>query len=142
MDRDRAVAQDIAPVSTPTLTTPSSQAKDVIDPPTRTTPITTPAPSEHSMRSDKLPDPYVFTGDRKDLRRFLSQVSQKLRVSANRYPTPAACLAYVSPRLSGPAYPQSDAGPLLWTFAVNSGLHPNDNPNARRAHCGPTRNPT
>jgi hypothetical protein len=106
MDRDRAVAQAIAPVSTPALTTPSSQAKDVVDPPTRTTPIAAPAPSEHSMRSDKLPDPNVFTGDRKDLRRFLSQVSQKLRVNADRYPTPAARLAYVSSRLSGPAYSQ------------------------------------
>jgi hypothetical protein len=72
IDRDRAVAQAIAPVPTPALTTPGSQAKDVVDPPTRTTPITAPAPSEHSMRSDKLPDPNVFTGDRKDLRRFLS----------------------------------------------------------------------
>jgi hypothetical protein len=56
------------------------------------------------MRSDKLPDPNVFAGDRKDLRRFLSQVSQKLRVNADRYPTPTARLAYISSRLSGPAY--------------------------------------
>jgi TolA-binding protein len=106
MDRDRAVAQAIAPVSTPALATPGSQTKDIADPPTRTTPITAPAPSEYSVRSDKLPDPDVFVGDRKDLRRFLSQVSQKLRVNANRYPTPAARLAYVSSRLSGPAYSQ------------------------------------
>jgi hypothetical protein len=106
MDRDRAVAQAIAPVPTPAFTTPSSQAKDLVDPPARTTPFTAPSPSEHSMRSDKLPDPNVFTGDRKDLRRFLSQVSQKLRVNYDRYPTPAARLAYVSSRLSGPAYSQ------------------------------------
>jgi hypothetical protein len=81
MDRDRAVAQAIATVPTPAFTTSSSQAKDLVDPPARTTPFTAPSPSEHSIRSDKLPDPNVFIGDRKDLRRFLSQVSQKLRVN-------------------------------------------------------------
>jgi hypothetical protein len=39
MDRDRAVAQAIAPVPTPVLTIPGFQAKDVVDSPTRTTPI-------------------------------------------------------------------------------------------------------
>ena len=72
IDRDRTVTQAIIPVHTPAATTPSSQAKDTADPPMRTTPLTAPTPSEHSMRSDKLPDPNVFTGDRKDLRRFLS----------------------------------------------------------------------
>jgi hypothetical protein len=105
-DRDRAIAQAIAPVSTPAFSTPGPQAKDLVDPLTRTTPVTAPAPSERSMRSDKLPDPNVFAGDRKDLRRFLSQVSQKIRVNYDRYPTPAARLAYVSSRLSGPAYSQ------------------------------------
>jgi hypothetical protein len=36
-----------------------------------------------------------------------------------------------------PSYPQVSGGPLLWTFAVNLGLHLKNNPNARRAHCGP-----
>jgi hypothetical protein len=66
------VAQAIVPVSTPAFSTPGPQAKDLVDLLTRTTPVTAPAPSERSIRSDKLPDPNVFTGDRKDLRRFLS----------------------------------------------------------------------
>lgn len=106
MDRDRAIAQAIAPVHTPAATIPGSQAKDAADPPTRTTPLTAPAPSEHSMRSDKLPNPDLFTGKREELRLFVSKISQKLRVNADRYPTPAARLAYVSSRLSGAAYSQ------------------------------------
>jgi hypothetical protein len=106
-DRDRAVAQAITPVSsTPSFPAPNYIAKATVDPTTRTTPITPPAPSEHSVRSDKLPDPDVFKGDRHDLRRFLSQVSQKLRINYDRYPTPESRLAYVSSRLVGPAYSQ------------------------------------
>lgn len=106
-DRDRAVAQAITPVSsTPAFPVPNYIAKATVDPTTRTTPITPPAPSEHSVRSDKLPDPDVFKGDRDDLRRFLSQVSQKLRINYDRYPTPESRLAYVSSRLAGPAYSQ------------------------------------
>ena len=75
MDCDCAVAQAIAPIHTPAATIPSSQAKDVADPPTRTTPLTAPAPSEHSMRSDKLPDPDLFIGKREELRLFVSKIS-------------------------------------------------------------------
>ena len=106
MDRDCTIAQAIAPVHTPTATIPSSQAKDVADPPMRTTPLTAPTPSEHSMRSDKLPDPDLFIGKREELRLFVLKISQKLRVNADRYLTPAARLAYVSSRLSGAVYSQ------------------------------------
>ena len=82
-NKDHATAQADTPVSTPL-------------------PATT--PSQPHARSDKLPDPEVFKGDRKDIRRFLSQVSQKLRINQDRYPSPAARLAYVASRLSGPAY--------------------------------------
>jgi hypothetical protein len=106
-DRDRAVAQAITPVPTiPALPVPNHSAEALVDPITRTSPITPPAPSEHSVRSDKLPDPDVFKGERSDLRRFLSQISQKLRINRDRYPTAESRLAYVSSRLSGPAYSQ------------------------------------
>lgn len=106
-DRDRAIAQAITPVSsTPAFPVPNYIAGATVDPAMRTTPNTPPAPSEYSVRSDKLPDPDVFKGDRHDLRRFLSQISQKLRINYDRYPTPEARLAYVSSRLAGPAYSQ------------------------------------
>ena len=75
IDRDRAVTQAITPIHTPAATIPSSQAKDIVDPPTGTTPITAPAPSEHSMRSDKLPNPDLFIGKRKELRLFVLKIS-------------------------------------------------------------------
>ncbi|KAM0709938.1 hypothetical protein Q7P35_003981 [Cladosporium inversicolor] len=88
----KSIAQAITPVSsTPIFPTLNYIAKATVDPAMRTTPITPPTPSEHSIQSDKLPDP---------------DVSQKLRINYDCYPTPESYLAYVSSQLAGPAYSQ------------------------------------
>lgn len=67
-----------------------------------------PAPSvsgsASTRLSEKIPDPDPFSGDRKDLRRFSNQITMKLSVNLDRYPTPAARLTYVSSRLRSSAY--------------------------------------
>ena len=72
----------------------------------RTTLLTTPAPSKHSMRSDKLPNSNLFIGKREELRLFVLKISQKLRVNADRYLTPTTCLTYILSQLSSTIYSQ------------------------------------
>jgi hypothetical protein len=64
------------------------------------------APSESTRQSEKLPDPEKFHGERKDLRRFVSQIHEKLNVNRDRFPTPCARMAYVTNRLAGTPYAQ------------------------------------
>ena len=56
--------------------------------------------------SERLPDPDRFDGDRKDLRRFVSQIREKMNVNQDRFNTPSSRMAYVTNRLHGMAYNQ------------------------------------
>ncbi|KAG0158110.1 hypothetical protein PDIDSM_5623 [Penicillium digitatum] len=47
-----------------------------------------------------------FEGDRKDLRRFSSQIKEKLNINRDRFPTPQSRMTYVTNRLKGIPYAQ------------------------------------
>jgi len=68
---------------------------------TPTSSITPPQPS--TQKSERHPDPQTFNGDKKDLPRFLSQLNNKLRMNADRYPTEEQRVGYAFSRLEGPA---------------------------------------
>jgi hypothetical protein len=74
--------------------------------PMGTPPSATPESSGSHVRSERLPDPEKFEGDRKDLRRFVSQIKEKLNVNRDRYPTPQSRMTYVTNRLKGAPYAQ------------------------------------
>lgn len=71
-------------------------------------------PSTAPQRSEKLPDPPVFTGKRRELRSFLSRLRNKLTGNADRYPTEANRLYYALSRLGG------DAADLVEPLQPNS----------------------
>ncbi|OCK73810.1 hypothetical protein K432DRAFT_277564, partial [Lepidopterella palustris CBS 459.81] len=52
-------------------------------------------------RSDRLPDPPIFTGKRKNLPTFLTKLQYKLKGNANQYRTERARLLYAHLRLEG-----------------------------------------
>jgi hypothetical protein len=60
-----------------------------------------PEPTTAPQRSERLPDPPIFTGKRRELRSFLSQLRNKLTGNADRYPTEANRLCYALSRLGG-----------------------------------------
>jgi hypothetical protein len=99
-------------IAQPAVYTPPSaaQPEPVIKPssdpaPGKTTPFAT-APSESSRQSEKVPDPEKFNGQRSDLRRFISQIHEKMIVNQDRFPTPLSRMTYVNSRLSGTPYSQ------------------------------------
>lgn len=57
-------------------------------------------------KSEKLPDPEKYRGDRKTLRTFQRQLQIKLTANLDRFPTAAQQLAYSISRLEGPAADQ------------------------------------
>jgi hypothetical protein len=71
-----------------------------------TPPSLTPESSGSHVRSERLPDPDKFEGDRKDLRRFSSQIKEKLNINRDRFPTPQSRMTYVTNRLKGIPYAQ------------------------------------
>jgi hypothetical protein len=73
-----------------------------------------PEPTTASQRSERLPDPPIFTGKRRELRSFLSQLKNKLTGNADRYPTEANRLCYALSRLGG------DAADLVEPLQPNS----------------------
>jgi len=73
-----------------------------------------PEPTTAPQRSEKLPDPPVFTGKRRELRSFLSRLKNKLTGNADRYPTEANRLYYALSRLGG------DAADLVEPLQPNS----------------------
>jgi hypothetical protein len=91
------------PLSTPI---PELLAEKPVAAVPRTPPFTAATPSEASRLSERLPDPEKFEGDRKDLRRFVSQIHEKMNVNRDRYPTPQSRMTYVTNRLRGPPYAQ------------------------------------
>ncbi|CBF82237.1 hypothetical protein AN5254.2 [Aspergillus nidulans FGSC A4] len=56
--------------------------------------------------SERLPDPDWFEGDRKDLRRFISQIHEKMNINRDCFPTPQSRMTYVNNRLKGAPYAQ------------------------------------
>jgi hypothetical protein len=64
------------------------------------------SPSQTSRLSERIPDPEKFEGDRKDLRRFVSQIYEKMTANRDRFPTPISRMTYVTNRLRGPPYAQ------------------------------------
>jgi hypothetical protein len=100
-----AIAQP-AVYTPPSAVQPEPVIKTLADPaPGKTTPSTT-APSESTRQSEKVPDPREFTRQRSDLRRFVSQIHEKMIVNQDRFPTPLSRMSYVNSRLSGTPYSQ------------------------------------
>ncbi|ODM21688.1 hypothetical protein SI65_02532 [Aspergillus cristatus] len=97
-------------LATPVVNTPARTPEPTAEIHT-VAPVGTPAsvdpPSTSSARlSERLPDPDRFEGDRKDLRRFISQIHEKMNVNHDRYPTPQSRMTYVTNRLRGAPYAQ------------------------------------
>src|SRR6266516_122062 len=63
----------------------------------------TPATSTIPAKSEKLPDPPMFGGIRKELRPFVTKLRLKLSVNADRFPTEQDKLSYAMSRLYGDA---------------------------------------
>lgn len=104
-ERDEALR-----LATPMVNTPARTPEPAAETPT-VAPVGAPAsidpPSTSSARlSERLPDPDRFEGDRKDLRRFTSQIHEKMNVNHDRYPTPQSRMTYVTNRLKGGPYAQ------------------------------------
>jgi hypothetical protein len=99
-------------IAQPAVFTPPSApqskpiAENLADPATRATTPATPASSESTRQSEKLPDPEKFNGQRSDLRRFVSQIHEKMIINQDRFSTPQARMAYVTNRLTGIPYAQ------------------------------------
>ena len=106
-EKDRAVALATPAVNTPQSPgSPEPQAEKPAGTTTRTPAPAATAPSESSRASERLPDPDKFNGDRKDLRRFVSQIHEKLTVNRDRFPSSQSRCSYVTSRLSGQPYAQ------------------------------------
>ena len=75
-------------------------------PPPMPSPSFAPVLGGPAEKSERLPDPDKFTGQRTDLRRFISQIHEKMTVNRDRYPTPSVRMSYVTSRLSGIPYAQ------------------------------------
>lgn len=65
---------------------------------TVTQPSATPASSRPQL-SERIPDPPMFSGKKKDLPLFLTKLRMKLKGNADRYPTTASRLIYAHSRL-------------------------------------------
>jgi hypothetical protein len=68
---------------------------------TPTTSVSNPDPPR--VKSERHPDPKPFEGDAKDLDRFTSQLYNKLKMNADRYPTEEERVGYAFSRLDGTA---------------------------------------
>jgi len=55
-------------------------------------------------KQQNIPDPEKFTGDRKELKPFLSQVRLKLQGNDSMFPNLSLRLAYIASLVKGPAY--------------------------------------
>jgi len=105
IERDQAIASATPIVKTPiTITTPP--AKAFLDATLGETPATPPKSTSSSRLSERLPDPAIFQGDKKEFRRFVSKIHQKMKTNADRFPTAIERMSYVTNRLEGPAYGQ------------------------------------
>jgi hypothetical protein len=107
VEREKALHAALPTVITPeTSSPPDPKAKQATDPRLgEATPSTTRSTGSTRI-SERLPDPEKFEGDRKDLRRFVSQVHEKMNVNRDRFPTPQSRMTYVTNRLKGAPYAQ------------------------------------
>lgn len=93
-----------------TLTPPETDGQYAVDAPTVSTPgfDSATSPTTQTARlSEKLPDPPLFKGSRKELPSFLNQLQYKLEANSDRYPTPRSRFLYSVSLLRG------DAGDLV-----------------------------
>jgi hypothetical protein len=104
-ERDRALAAAVPTVRTPVSTEPPP-AKAVPAIAAAEAPPAATRSTSSTRLSERLPDPAIFEGDRKDFRRFQSKIYQKMKTNADRFPTAAERMSYVTNRLEGPAYAQ------------------------------------
>ena len=90
----------------------SEQAANTITAPAAATAIPPTAKSTSVPRqlSARLPDPEKFSGNRKDLRRFVGQIQEHVQLNRDRLPTPASRMGYVINRLDGTPYKQANSG--------------------------------
>ena len=103
----RLAAYEKAALNTETATTnPKGEAAPIIMIPesgssaTNNTPQNTPTISPPpSAKSDRLPDPPMFSGKRRDLPTFIRKLRYKLEGNADRYPSERARLLYAHSRL-------------------------------------------
>lgn len=101
-------------LATPTVNTPRPQPaltpESIAKTPEATSMEAPPSIDSQSASSaklsERLPDPDRFEGDRKDLRRFVSQIHEKMNVNRDRYPTSQSRMTYVTNRLRGAPYAQ------------------------------------
>lgn len=97
-------------LAAPTVNTPARTPEPTAEVPAVApvgAPASTDSPSATSAQlSERLPDPDKFEGDRKDLRRFVSQIKEKMIVNYDRFPTSHSRMAYVTNRLKGTPYAQ------------------------------------
>lgn len=108
IERDQAVQRAVQAANTTTTPTASASTPTEITQDNllqATVPIA-PGPPEKPRLSEKLPDTDKFSGDSKDLNRFVNQIYQKLTVNRDRFRTPEERMAYVTSRLAGTAYAQ------------------------------------
>ena len=108
IERDQAVQRAVQAVNTSatppaSTSTPAEITQDTLP---QATAFVAPEPSENSRLSKKLPNTDKFSGDSKDLDRFINQIYQKLTVNRDRFRTPEERMAYVTSRLTGTAYAQ------------------------------------
>ena len=82
--------------------TPMS-SNDGIATPTETTSTMNTTTSATTEKSEKHPDPPMFTGTRKDLRPFVTKLRLKLHQNSDRYPTESDKVNYGISRLDGDA---------------------------------------
>ena len=102
------------PTPSPRNRTPSPEANTRNASPEPAVVIYPVEPTTVPQRSERLPDPPIFTGKRRELRSFLSQLKNKLTGNADRYPTQANRLCYALSRLGG------DAADLVEPLQPNS----------------------
>jgi hypothetical protein len=81
-----------------------TSAKPILASGVGTDSIVTLSASEITHQSERLPDPEKFEGKRADLRRFVSQIYEKMAVNRDRYPSVRSRMAYVTNRLAEVAY--------------------------------------
>lgn len=107
MDKHKAINATMPTVSTPLpVPTPEPAAKSPAATPVGAPASITPPSTSSAHLSERLPDPDPFDGDRKDLRRFVTQIRGKMTVNQDRFPTPQSRMTYVTSRLKGAPYDQ------------------------------------
>lgn len=102
--RDAALQAAAPTVDTPPSASTTQAEKDpvtLLGTPSSATP---PSTTTTTRVSERLPDPDKFDGDRADLRRFVSQIQEKMTANQDRYPTPQLRMSYVNNRLKGSPY--------------------------------------